>query len=78
MILRTNDYLDPIVDRVVEQTLKRGPAVLAGESKKVEKAFIQLLWLGPASAAFKNRICRAIREVTTDCRPMCFYHTKDA
>ena len=47
LILRNKGHPDPIVDRVVQKTLEKGP-VLAGESKKVEKPPLDLRgWVLP-------------------------------
>ena len=49
---------------------------LATESKKQQKVFIHLPWLGPTSAAFGNRIRRVTHEAIPICKPVCVFTTR--
>ena len=71
-IFRKNGYPEPIVRRVIQQALDRQPA-LATESKKQEKVFIRLPWLGPTSAVFGNR--RVTHEAIPICKAVCVFTT---
>ena len=53
-----------------------GPPAPAAESRKLDKVFIRLPWLGPTSAGFKNRLFRTTREATTNCTPVCVFTTR--
>ena len=74
-IFHKNGYPEPIVSRVMQQALDRQPA-LATESKKQEKVFIRLPWLGPTSAAFGNRIRRVTHAAIPICKPVCVFTTR--
>ena len=65
-IFRKNSYPEPIVSRIIEQTLNQ-QAEAPNETKKPEKVFIRLPWLGPATSAFENRI----RRVANAAMPFC-------
>ena len=70
-----NGYPEPIVRRVMQQALDHQPA-LATESKKQQKVFIRLPWLGLTSAAFGNRIRRVTHEAIPICQPVCVFTTR--
>ena len=53
-----------------------GPPDPAAESRKLDKVYIRLPWLGPTSTGFKNRIFRTTREATTTCTPVCVFTTR--
>ena len=52
-----------------------GPPAPAAESRKLDKVYIRLSWLGPTSTGFKNCIFRTTREATATCTPVCIYTT---
>ena len=66
-----------IVDQMMRYVLESGPGppAPAAESKKLDKVYIRLPWLGPTSAAFKNRLPRTTCEATTTCTPVCVFTT---
>ena len=74
-IFEKNGYPGPIVSRVIQQTLESEP-IRTGEQRKVDKVFIRLSWLGPKSAAFRNRIHRATIEALPDCKAVCTFTTR--
>ena len=77
-IFRKNGYPEPIVRRVMQQALDHQPA-LTTESKKQQKVFIRLPWLGPTSAAFGNRIRRGNTWGHSNLPAcLCLYNSKDA
>ena len=55
-----------------------GPSAPAAESRKLDKVYIRLPWLGPTSTGFKNRISRTTSEATTTCSPawVCVFTTR--
>ena len=67
-----NGYPEPIVSRVIKQTLNH-QAEAPNEMKKPEKVFIRLPWLGPASSAFENRIRRVTNATIPSCKPVCVF-----
>ena len=71
-IFRKNGYPEPIVSRVIKQTLDH-QAEAPNETKKPEKVFIRLPWLGPASSAFENRIRRVTNAAIPFCKPVCVF-----
>ena len=74
-IFEKNGYPGPIVSRVTQQTLESEP-MRTGEQRKVDKVFMRLPWLGPKSAAFRNRIHRATIEALPDCKAVCTFTTR--
>ena len=46
------------------------------QQRKEDKVFIRLPWLGPKSAAFKNRIHRATIDALPDCKAVCTCATR--
>ena len=77
-IFSINGYPEPIVDRVMRHVLESGPGppAPAAESRKLDKVYIRLPWLGPTSTGFKNRIFRTTREASTTCTPVCVFTTR--
>ena len=77
-IFSINVYPEPIVDRVMRHVLESGPGppAPAAESRKLDKVYIRLSWLGPTSTGFKNRIFRTTRAATTTCTPVCVFTTR--
>ena len=74
-IFEKNGYPGPIVSRVIQQALESEP-MRTGEQRKVDKMFICLPWLGPKSAAFRNRIHRDTIEALPDCKAVCTFTTR--
>ena len=73
VIFEKNGYPTPIVERVIEQTLKcTSPA----EQAKLEKVYIRLPWLGANSAALANQICKVTKDVLPVCKPTCVFTTR--
>ena len=71
-IFRKNGYPEPIVSRIIKQTLNH-QAEAPNETKKPEKVFIGLPWLSPASSAFENRIRRVTNAAIPFCKPVCAF-----
>ena len=71
-IFRKNGYPEPIVSRIIKQTLNY-QAEVPNETKKPEKLFIRLPWLGPAFSAFENRIRRVTKAAIPFCKPVCAF-----
>ena len=71
-IFRKNGYPEPIVSRIIKQTLNH-QAEAPNQTKKPEKVFIRLPWLGPASSAFENRIRRVTNAAISFCKPVCVF-----
>ena len=74
-IFEKNGYPGPIVSRVIQQTLESEPRP-TGQQRKEDKVFIRLPWLGPKSAAFRNRIHRATIDALPDCKAVCTFKTR--
>ena len=74
-IFEKNGCPGPIVSRVRQQTLESEP-MRTGEQRKADKVYIRLPWLGPKSAAFRNRIHRATIKALPDCKAVCTFTTR--
>ena len=74
-IFEKNGYPGPIVSRVIQQTLESEPRPTS-QQRKEDKVFIRLPWLGPKSAAFRNRIHRATIDALPDCKAVCTFTTR--
>ena len=75
LIFENNGYPGPIVSRVIQQTLESEP-VRTSQQRKEDKVFIRLPWLGPKSAAFRNRIHRATTDALPDSKAVCTFTTR--
>ena len=74
-IFEKNGYPGPIVSRVIQQTLESEP-MRTSQQRKEDKVLIRLPWLGPKSAAFRNRIHRATIDALPDCKAVCIFTTR--
>ena len=75
LIFEKNGYPGPIVSHVIQQTLESEPR-RTSQQRKEDKVFIRLPWLGPKSAAFRNRIHRATIDALPDCKAVCTFLTR--
>ena len=72
-IFHQNGYPPPIVDQVIQRTLRqkeRAPTV------KRKPVYLRLPWLGDVSASFKSRVRQATAKVAPWCEPVIYFTSR--
>ena len=72
-IFGKNGYPQPIVNRVIDQTLHQKAPAATVELKPV---YLRLPWLGAASSAFRNRISSLTTKAVPFCKLICCFTSR--